>query len=103
MSQQANTNTSAPTSAVRNTGVKDKETVLGSNGVPTPSTDLQDYCERNYDQIMPIMAEKYLQKQKQQKLSEVKAHLAFKEASQQSESRTPHQKKDLRRNIEAKR
>ncbi|PWA73049.1 serine-threonine/tyrosine-protein kinase catalytic domain-containing protein [Artemisia annua] len=49
------------------------------------------------------MAEKYHQKRKQQKLDEVKAHLAFEEASQQSKSRTPHQKKDLRKKIEAKR
>ncbi|PWA71306.1 hypothetical protein CTI12_AA281850 [Artemisia annua] len=90
MSHQTNTNASAPTSAVCNTGVKDKEAVLGGDGVPTPDTDLQDYCERNYDRIMPFMAEKYHQKRKQQKLDEVKAHLAFEDASQQSESRTPH-------------
>ncbi|PWA81898.1 reverse transcriptase domain-containing protein [Artemisia annua] len=75
--------------------------MLGGNGVPTPSTDLQGYCERNYDQLMPIMVEKYRQKQKQ-KLDEVKANL-FEETSQQSESRTPRQKKDLRSKIEARR
>ena len=103
MSQQVNTDTPAPTSVVRNTGAKDKETVLGGNGVPTPSANLQDYRERNYDWIMSIMAEKYHQKRKQQKLTDVKACLAFEEASQLSESRIPHQKKDLMKKINSKR
>nr|GFC36531.1 hypothetical protein [Tanacetum cinerariifolium] len=53
---------------------------------------LREYCDKNYNQLQPIIAEKFNQeKEKNKKLKEVKARLNFKErfeTSRYSESRT---------------
>ncbi|GJX39305.1 hypothetical protein Tco_0252608 [Tanacetum coccineum] len=49
-----------------------------------------EYCDRNYHQILPIIAEKvHQEKAQQEKLKAVKARLNFEETSHHSESGTP--------------
>nr|GEZ41222.1 reverse transcriptase domain-containing protein [Tanacetum cinerariifolium] len=93
MSTNEQTSLSQPTSAMRNT--------LGREQAPqnlvrlVPDEDLREYCDKNYHQILPIMAEKlHQEKVQQEKLKAVKERLNFEEASQHSESEPPN-----RRNI----
>ncbi|GJQ94067.1 hypothetical protein Tco_0005206 [Tanacetum coccineum] len=83
---------SQPTSAVRNTVRKGKETTLQDRGGHASDADLQEYCDKNYNQLLPIMAEKFNQeKEKNEKLKELKAQLNFEGCSgtsRYSESRT---------------
>ncbi|GJZ70116.1 hypothetical protein Tco_0633666 [Tanacetum coccineum] len=64
-----------PTSAVRNTGGRS-----GPRGVeePTPDEVLKELCDKNYHQLLPLIAEK-MQKEKEQqdKLNAVKARLLY--------------------------
>ncbi|GJU44938.1 hypothetical protein Tco_1202204 [Tanacetum coccineum] len=58
---------------------------------------LREYCDKNYHQLLPIIAEKvHQEKVQQEKLKEVKARLNFEEASQHSESGTPNRRRDLK-------
>ncbi|GKC08555.1 hypothetical protein Tco_1000165 [Tanacetum coccineum] len=86
-----------PTSAVRNTGGRS-----GPQGLeePTPDEVLRELCDKNYHQLLPLIAEK-MQKEKEQqdKLNAVKARLLYSnevgknqrnhEESHYSESKTP--------------
>ncbi|GJU17825.1 reverse transcriptase domain-containing protein [Tanacetum coccineum] len=86
-----------PTSAVRNTGGRS-----GPQGLeePTPDEVLRELCDKNYHQLLPLIAEK-MQKEKEQqdKLNAVKARLLYgnetgknqrnHEESHYSESKTP--------------
>ncbi|GJZ89874.1 reverse transcriptase domain-containing protein [Tanacetum coccineum] len=98
MSTNEQTPPSQPTSAVRNT--------LGKEQVPQdlvrPISDeaLREYCDKNYHQILPIIAEKvHQEKVQQEKLKAVKAHLNFEEASRHSESGTPSRRRSLKERI----
>ncbi|GJR93030.1 hypothetical protein Tco_0265204 [Tanacetum coccineum] len=83
---------SQPTSAVRNTVGRKKEPVLQDRSGPASDAALQEYCDKNYNQLLPIIAEKFnKEKGKNQKLKGVKARLNFDGSSgtsQYSESRT---------------
>nr|GEY58515.1 reverse transcriptase domain-containing protein [Tanacetum cinerariifolium] len=49
---------------------------------PISDEDLREYCDKNYHQILPIIAEKlHQEKAQQEKLKAVKARLNFEEAS----------------------
>nr|GEX32347.1 reverse transcriptase domain-containing protein [Tanacetum cinerariifolium] len=94
MSTDEQTPLSQPTSAVRNT--------LGREQAPqnlvrhVSDEDLREYCDKNYHQILPIIAENlHKEKAQQEKLKAVKARLNFKEASQYSESETPNRRRNL--------
>ncbi|GKB13067.1 hypothetical protein Tco_0846990, partial [Tanacetum coccineum] len=79
---------SQPTSVVRNT--LGKEPIPQDPGRPISDEALREYCDRNYYQILPIIAEKvHQEKVQQEKLKAVKACLNFEEASHQSESKSP--------------
>ncbi|GJX31922.1 reverse transcriptase domain-containing protein [Tanacetum coccineum] len=94
-----------PTSAVRNTGGRN-----GPQGLEEPTSDevLRELCDKNYHQLLPLIAEK-LQKEKEQqdKLNAVKAHLLYDdesgrnprnhEESHYSESKTPTARTETRR------
>ncbi|GJU64409.1 hypothetical protein Tco_1246244 [Tanacetum coccineum] len=102
MSTNEQTPLSQPTYAVRNT--------LGNGQVPQdlggPASDaaLWEYCDRNYHQLLPIIAEKvHQEKVQQEKLKAVKAHLNFEEASQHSESGTPSRRRDLKKRLGSRR
>ncbi|GJY64460.1 hypothetical protein Tco_0465920 [Tanacetum coccineum] len=88
MSTNEQTPLSQPTSVLRNTLGKEK--VSQDSGRPISDEALREYCDKNYHQILSIIAEKvHQEKVQQEKLKAVKAHLNFEEASQHSESGTP--------------
>ncbi|GKG17304.1 hypothetical protein Tco_0362261, partial [Tanacetum coccineum] len=98
MSTNEQTPLSQPTSAVRNT--------LGKEQAPQdlvrPISDkaLREYCDKNYHQILPIIAEKvHQEKVRQEKLKAVKARLNFEEASRHSESGTPSGRRNLKERL----
>ncbi|GKA32278.1 reverse transcriptase domain-containing protein, partial [Tanacetum coccineum] len=98
MSTNEQTPLSQPTSVVRNT--LGKEPVLQDPGRPISDEDLWEYCDRNYHQILPIIAEKvHHEKVQQEKLKAVKARLNFEEASHQSESGTPIRRRGLKERL----
>ncbi|GKC88566.1 reverse transcriptase domain-containing protein [Tanacetum coccineum] len=56
---------------------KDKQTPQGSART-TSAVDLEEFCEKHYEKLLPIMADKYeYEKRKKEKLEEVKARLDF--------------------------
>ncbi|GJS03143.1 hypothetical protein Tco_0319651 [Tanacetum coccineum] len=71
--------TNNPTSAVRNTWGRN-----GPQGLEEPMSDevLREMCDKNYHQLLPLIAEK-MQKEKEQKdkLNAVKARLIYGEES----------------------
>ncbi|GJV85325.1 hypothetical protein Tco_1525223 [Tanacetum coccineum] len=98
MSTNEQTPLSQPTSVVRNT--------LGNEQVPqdvgrlTSDEALREYCDKNYYNILPIIAEKvHQEKVQQEKLKAVKAYLNFEETSQHSESGTPSRRRDLKERL----
>ncbi|GKA49133.1 reverse transcriptase domain-containing protein [Tanacetum coccineum] len=96
MSTNEQTPLSQPTSAVTNT--LGKEQVPQDLGRPASDAALREYCDRNYHQLLPIIAEKvHQEKVQQEKIKAVKARLNFKEASQHSESGTPRRRRDLKK------
>ncbi|GKE54020.1 hypothetical protein Tco_1489176 [Tanacetum coccineum] len=98
MSTNEQTSLSQPTSAVRNT--LGKEQISQDMDKPTSDAALREYCNRNYHQLLPIIAEKVHQKKVQQeKLKAVKARLNFEEVSQHSESGTPSRRRGLWRDL----
>ncbi|GKC50374.1 hypothetical protein Tco_1073119, partial [Tanacetum coccineum] len=87
-----------PTFAVRNTLGKEK--VPQDLGMPAFDAALREYCDRNYHQLLPIIAKKvHQEKVQQEKLKVVKYRLNFEEASQHSESGTPSKRRDLKKRL----
>ncbi|GJX90822.1 hypothetical protein Tco_0344148 [Tanacetum coccineum] len=98
MSTNNQTPLSQPTSAVRNT--LGKEQVPQDLGRPASDVALREYCDKNYHQSLPIIAEKvHQEKVQQEKLKAVKARVNFKEASQHSESGTLSRRRDLKERL----
>ncbi|GJR13641.1 reverse transcriptase domain-containing protein [Tanacetum coccineum] len=97
MSNHEQPTPSHPKSDVRNTAGKNKQTPQGSART-TSAVDLEEFCEKHYEKLLPIMADKYeYEQRKKEKLEEVKARLEFGEVrkkttraqeSAYSESRT---------------
>ncbi|GKD16831.1 hypothetical protein Tco_1205989 [Tanacetum coccineum] len=83
---------SQPTSAVRNTVGRGKEPTPQDRGGLASDAALREYCDKNYNQLLPIIAEKFnKEKERNEKLKEVKARLNFEGCSgtsRYSESRT---------------
>ncbi|GKA68935.1 hypothetical protein Tco_0774999 [Tanacetum coccineum] len=83
---------SQPTSSVRNTTGRGKEPTPQERDRPASDAALWEYCDKNYNQLMPIITEKFnKEKEKNEKLKEVKARLNFDGStgtSRYSESRT---------------
>nr|GEZ58949.1 hypothetical protein [Tanacetum cinerariifolium] len=92
MSNHEQSAPSQPTSTVRNTIGRGKEPTPQDQGGHASDAALQEYCDKKYNQLLPIIAEKFKQeKERNEKLKEVKARLNFKERSETSrysESRT---------------
>ncbi|GJZ30547.1 hypothetical protein Tco_0575594 [Tanacetum coccineum] len=60
-----------PQSNVWNTVGKDKQTPQGSART-TSAVDLEEFCEKHYDKLLPILADKYeYEQRKKEKLEEV--------------------------------
>ncbi|GJY93235.1 reverse transcriptase domain-containing protein [Tanacetum coccineum] len=69
---------SQPTSVVRNTVGRGKEPTPQDRGGPASDDALLEYCDKNCNQLLPIIAEKFnKEKEKNEKLKEVKAQLNF--------------------------
>ncbi|GJX27596.1 reverse transcriptase domain-containing protein [Tanacetum coccineum] len=84
MSNHEQPTPSHPRSDVRNTIGKDKQTPQGSART-TSAVDLEEFCEKHYEKLLPIMADKYeYEKRKKEKLEEVKARLNFGDARKKS-------------------
>nr|GEY05670.1 reverse transcriptase domain-containing protein [Tanacetum cinerariifolium] len=61
---------------------------------------LREYCDKNYHQLLAIIAEKvHQEKVEQERLKAVKARLNFEESSQHSESWTPSKRMDLKKRL----
>nr|GEV51930.1 reverse transcriptase domain-containing protein [Tanacetum cinerariifolium] len=103
MSNPEQTASSQPTSAVRNTARRGKDPVTQDRGGPASDAALQEYCDKNYNQLLPIMAERFNhEKEKNEKLKEIKAWLNFEGCSGTSwysESKTMSTKKHDKRHI----
>nr|GEY57509.1 reverse transcriptase domain-containing protein [Tanacetum cinerariifolium] len=69
--------------------------VIGYNW-PAFDAALREYCDRNYHQLLPIIAKKvHQEKVQQERLKAIKAHLNFEETSHHSKLRTPSRRRDL--------
>ncbi|GKC91121.1 hypothetical protein Tco_1151770 [Tanacetum coccineum] len=83
---------SQPTPVMRNTVGRGKEPVSQDQGGSASDAALREYCDKNYNQLLPIIAEKFnWEKEKNKKLKGVKARLNFDGSSgtsRYSESRT---------------
>ncbi|GJZ99355.1 hypothetical protein Tco_0671906 [Tanacetum coccineum] len=84
MSNHEQPTPSHPKSDVRNTTGKNKQ--IPQDSVRTTSAvDLEEFCEKHYEKLLPIMADKYeYEKRKKEKLEEVKARLDFGDARKKS-------------------
>ncbi|GKE12727.1 reverse transcriptase domain-containing protein [Tanacetum coccineum] len=84
MSNHEQPTPSHPKSDVWNMEGKDKQTPQGSART-TSAIDLEEFCEKHYEKLLPIMVDKYENEQrKKEKLEEVKARLDFGEARKKS-------------------
>ncbi|GJZ49619.1 hypothetical protein Tco_0603809 [Tanacetum coccineum] len=85
-------------SVMRNT--LGKEPVPQDPGRLISDEALWEYCNRNYHQILPIIAEKvHHEKVQQEKLKVVKARLNFEETSRHSELGTPIKRRSLKERL----
>ncbi|GJR70568.1 reverse transcriptase domain-containing protein [Tanacetum coccineum] len=100
MSTRSGPSPTAPTSAVRNTEGQGKEMSQGNLNGPASDATLREYCDKYYNQLLPILAEKmHQEKVQQEKLKAVKACLNFEEVSQHFESGTLSRRRDLRKRL----
>nr|GEV62678.1 reverse transcriptase domain-containing protein [Tanacetum cinerariifolium] len=80
---------------------REKEPTLQDRGGLASDTDLREYCDKNYNQLLPIIAEKFnKEKEINEKLKEVKARLNFEGCSgtsRYSKSRTMNTKEHEKR------
>ncbi|GKB97020.1 hypothetical protein Tco_0983157, partial [Tanacetum coccineum] len=101
MSTNEQTPLSQPTSIVKNT--LGKEQAPQDLARPISDEALREYCDKNYHQILPIIAEKvHQEKVQQEKLKAVKARLNFEDASRHSESGTPSRRRSLKERLGAR-
>nr|GEV93445.1 reverse transcriptase domain-containing protein [Tanacetum cinerariifolium] len=71
-------NLTPPTSDLRNTVGKEKEQTLKNPDRLASDATYREYCDKNYHQLLPIIAKKvHNEKMQQEKLKEVKARLNF--------------------------
>ncbi|GJS48497.1 reverse transcriptase domain-containing protein [Tanacetum coccineum] len=88
------------TSAVRNTVGRGKEKSQENPNEPASDAALREFYDKNYNQLLSILAENmHQEKVQQEKLKTVKAHLNFKETSQYSESGAPSKRRDVEKRL----
>nr|GEY24919.1 reverse transcriptase domain-containing protein [Tanacetum cinerariifolium] len=98
MSTNEQTPLSQLTSVVRNTLGKEQDPQ--GLGMPASDAALREYRDRNYHQLLSIIAEKvHQEKVQQERLKAVKARLNFEETSQHSESGTQIRRRDLKKRL----
>ncbi|GKA34926.1 hypothetical protein Tco_0721355 [Tanacetum coccineum] len=85
MSNHERTTPSQPTSAVRNMVGRGKEPATQDRGGPASNAALREYCDKNYNQLLPIIAEKFnWEKEKSEKLKELKSQVNIEGCSRTS-------------------
>ncbi|GKD79203.1 hypothetical protein Tco_1341824 [Tanacetum coccineum] len=100
MSTRSGPSPTTNTSAVRNTVGRGKEKSQENPNEPASDAALREFCDKNYNQLLPILAEKmHQEKVQQEKLKAVKARLNFEETSQYSESGAPSRRRDIRKRL----
>ncbi|GJW90392.1 hypothetical protein Tco_0167945 [Tanacetum coccineum] len=88
MSAHSSPSPTAPTSAVRNTIGKEREISQGNLNRPASDAILRENCDKHYNQLLPILAEKmHQEKVHQEKLNAVKARLNFEEEERSGKKR----------------
>ncbi|GJY31073.1 hypothetical protein Tco_0414568 [Tanacetum coccineum] len=96
MSTHSGLSPTTNTSVVRNTVGRGKEKSQENPNEPASNAALREFCDKNYNQLLPILAEKmHQEKVQQEKLKAVKARLNFEETSQHSESGAPSRIRDV--------
>ncbi|GKA71000.1 reverse transcriptase domain-containing protein [Tanacetum coccineum] len=96
MSTRSGSSPTTITSVVRNTVGRGKEKSQENPNEPASDAALREFCDKNYNQLLPILAEKmHQEKVQQEKLKAVKARLNFEETSQYSESGAPSRRRDI--------
>ncbi|GKD87698.1 reverse transcriptase domain-containing protein [Tanacetum coccineum] len=100
MSTHSGPSPTTNTSAVRNTVGRGKEKSQENPNEPASDAALREFCDKNYNQLLPILAEKmHQEKVQQEKLKAVKARLNFEETSQYSKSGEPSRRRDVRKRL----
>ncbi|GJS93836.1 hypothetical protein Tco_0800804 [Tanacetum coccineum] len=100
MSTRSGPSPTTNTSAVRNTVGRGKEKSQENPNEPASDAALREFCDKNYNQLLPILAEKmHQEKVQQEKLKAVKARLNFEETSQYSESGAPSRRRDVKKRL----
>ncbi|GKB18059.1 reverse transcriptase domain-containing protein [Tanacetum coccineum] len=100
MSTHSGPSPTTNTSTVRNTVGRGKEKSQENPNEPTSNAALREFCDKNYNQLLPILAEKmHQEKVQQEKLKAIKARLNFEETSQHSESGAPSKRRDVRKRL----
>ncbi|GJR21985.1 reverse transcriptase domain-containing protein [Tanacetum coccineum] len=91
------------TSAVRNTVGRGKEKSQENLNEPVYDAALREFRDKNYNQLLPILAKKmHQEKVQQEKLKAIKARLNFEETSQYSESGAPSRRRGIRKRLRPK-
>nr|GEV87300.1 reverse transcriptase domain-containing protein [Tanacetum cinerariifolium] len=81
MSDHEQTAPNQPTFVVRNTVGRGKKPASQDQGGPASGAALREYCDKNYNQLLLIIAEKFnKEKERNEKLKEVKARLTSKDS-----------------------
>ncbi|GJX68392.1 hypothetical protein Tco_0304119 [Tanacetum coccineum] len=100
MSTHSGPSPTTHTSAVRNTEGRGKEKSQENPNEPASDAVLREFCDKNYNQLLPILAKKmHQEKMQQEKLKAVKARLNFEEISQYYESGAPSKRGDVRKRL----
>ncbi|GKE12615.1 hypothetical protein Tco_1416166 [Tanacetum coccineum] len=100
MSTHSGPSPTTNTSAVRNTVGKGKENSQENPNEPASDAALRGFFDKNYNQLLPILAEKmHQEKVQQEKPKAVKARLNFEETLQYSESGAPSRRRDVRKRL----
>ncbi|GJR38390.1 hypothetical protein Tco_1214074 [Tanacetum coccineum] len=100
MSTHSGPSPTTNTPAVRNTVGRGKEKSQENPNEPASDAALREFCDKNYNQLLSILAKKmHQEKVQQEKLKAVKARLNFEETSQYSESGAPSRRRDVKKRL----
>nr|GEY52146.1 reverse transcriptase domain-containing protein [Tanacetum cinerariifolium] len=105
MSNHEQTAPSQPTSAVRNTIGRGKEPTPQDRGGPASDTALREYCDKNYNQLLPIIAEKFNKEKGEVAATNHERKKSFPPWKQQEEHNTDecmHLKKQIEEMLKAR-
>ncbi|GJW53942.1 hypothetical protein Tco_0098027 [Tanacetum coccineum] len=99
MSTRSGPSPTTNTSDVRNTVGRGKEKSQENPNEPASDAALREFCDKDYNQLLPILAENMHQEKVQQEKLKQLRRLNFEEASQYSESGAPSRRGDVRKRL----